>query len=281
MSSKSLERIGLCVALLGVFAGKAFAKNPDPVHALLFAPELLMHHRQEIGLTDRQIEQIRTRVETVGPKAQQYQQRMSQAMGQLAELLAADKVDEEAALKQLDEVFAAEKDLKYLHFRLMIQIRNELTAKQRQVAEKLRRTPESAEGLEQRLRAKISRIEEEVHARAEAGQPPFDVVGMMQKFPELMDNGQVQEAEALLDRVIGMLGLNSGNGANQGKPAGLPSRIAAKIQQVQQRAQKMQTNGEDVSEIQKLMNQLAPLMKQGKTEDAEKHIDQALKLTRE
>ena len=47
---------------------------------------------------------------------------------------------------------------------------------------------------------------------AETGDPPFDAVGLMQKFPELMQNGQVQQAEALLDRVSKMLGLEKAGG---------------------------------------------------------------------
>jgi hypothetical protein len=200
-------------------------------------------------------------------------------MGQLAELLSAEKVDEEAALKQLDEVLAVEKDQKQLHLRLMIQIRNELNPEQRKIAATIDRGPQSTDGLEQRLQAKLARIEKEVQRRAEAGQPPFDVVGLMQKFPELMQHGQVKEAEALLDRVSAMLGLNLPERApGTPQPDGPLGQLAAKIQQVQQGAEKIQQNGEDVSKIQGLMDKVGPLLQQGKAAEAEKLVDEVLKL---
>lgn len=268
----------LCITLITAWAGMAMAD--DPIHALLFPPELLIQHRAQIGLTDQQVEQIRGRLEEAGPKVQEHQIRLNKAMGRLAELLSAEKVDEDTTLKQLDEVLAIEKHLKTAHLRIMIQIRNELTAQQRQVATQIRRTSQSNEGLEQRLKAKLARIEQEVQARAQAGQPPFDAVGLMQKFPELMQNGQVNEAEALLDRVIAILGLEKGDDAEkQRNLAGPPEKLAKKIRQIQQRAQQMAQSGEDVSEIQGLMKKLGPLIQQGNIEDAEKLIDQALELT--
>ena len=219
----------LCVALLAVCPGKLMADDPvgDPIRAHLFPPELLVHHRAEIGLTDQQVEKIRDRVEEVGPKVQQHQTRLNGAMGKLAKLLAASKVDEEAALKQLDEVLAIEKELKHMHFRVMIQIRNELNTEQQKIAAKLDRSPQHAKGLEQRLKAKIARIEKEIRSRAQAGKPPRDVIDMMQKFPKLMQKGQVKEAEALLDNVLKSLGLKDTDKAtDKPKSAGSQSSRA-------------------------------------------------------
>jgi len=271
----------LCVLLMTMCANMALAESPadNPVQALLFSPEVLIHHRQEIGLSDEQVERIHARLEEAGPGAQEQQMRVNKAMGQLAELLSAEKVDEEAALKQLDEVLVIEKEQKQLHLRLMIQIRNELNPEQRKIAATINRSPQSTAGLEQRLQAKVARIEKEVQRRAEAGQPPFDVVGLMQKFPELMQNGQVEEAEALLDRVSAMLGLNRPERApGKPQPADPLRQLAAKIQQVQQGAEKMQQNGKDVSQIQDLMDKVGPLLQQGKAAEAEKLVDEVLKL---
>ena len=201
----------LCVALVAMSAHWASAEDhsQDPLHALLFPPELLFQHRAELGLSDQQIEQIRVRLEQVGPKAQEQQTRLNKATRQLAELLSAETIHEESALKQVDDVLTIENELKQLHLRLMIQIRNVLTAKQRQIAASFQQSPQDAQVRQQRLQAKVSRIERAVQSRAEAGQPPFEVVELMQKFPEFMQNGQVNEAEALLDRVIAMLNLGN------------------------------------------------------------------------
>ena len=46
-------------------------------------------------------------------------------------------------------------------------------------------------------------------------------------------------------------------------------------------AQQMQQNGQDVLPIQKLMQQVGPLLQQGRTEEAEKLIVEAMKLAGE
>ena len=145
-------------------------------------------------------------------------------MGKLAKLLAASNVDEEAALKQLDEVLALEKTVKHIHLRVMIQIRNELSAEQQKIAAKIKRRPQRTKGLEQRLKAKIARIEKEVQSRAQAGKPPRDVIELMQQLSGLMQKGQVKEAEALLDRVIKLLGLkNKDKSTDKPEPKGTQS----------------------------------------------------------
>ena len=208
----------LCIALLVTGSGVGLAQRPhgDPVHAHLFSPEELMQHRAEIGLTDQQLEKIRTRVEGAGPRVQQHQAGLQDAMDKLMQLLAADEVNEEAALKQLDAIHEIEGKVKRAHMRIMIQIRNELTAEQRQIAAKLKprqvatnsvQNPQPDEGFDQRMKSKIARIKEEVQRLAHAGQPPLDVVELMQQVPALMQQGQVTEAEALLDRALKLLDL--------------------------------------------------------------------------
>ncbi len=218
----------LCIALFSVCPGLLIADDPagDPLHEHLFPPNLLMQHRVEIGLTHQQVETIRARVEEVGPKMQQRQTRINDAMGKLAQLLAVEKVDEEAALKQLDEVLAIEKELKHMHFRVMIQIRNELNTEQQKIAAKLDRSPQHAKGLEQRLKAKIARIEKAVQSRAQAGRPPLDVIDLMQKLPKFMQKGQVKEAEALLDRALKLLGVKDADKATDKPQPGSPSSRA-------------------------------------------------------
>jgi spore coat protein H len=62
------------------------------------------------------------------------------------------------------------------------------------------------------------------------------------------------------------------------RPSGMTPQLAAKIRQVEQRARQMQQNGQDIRPIQRVMNRLAPLIQQGKSAEAEKVINEALKL---
>lgn len=62
---------------------------------------------------------------------------------------------------------------------------------------------------------------------------------------------------------------------------GPPPTIIAKIQRIMRGAEQMQRNGKDVLPIQKIMQQVGPLLQQGKLEEAEKLIEEALKLVGE
>ena len=56
-----------------------------------------------------------------------------------------------------------------------------------------------------------------------------------------------------------------------------PESLRAKMQQVQQLAQKMHEDGKDLSEIQPLMEQVQPLMRDGKFKEAEAALDRVIK----
>ncbi len=127
------------VLVVGQVAAQGVA--PDPLASLVFPPELLMRHRAELGLTDEQVASIRGRHEQLGSKTQTHQRRLQAAVGRLAKLLSAEQVDEQAALEQLGQVLGAEQELKRAQLRLMIQIRNQLTAEQRQIAAQLSSPP--------------------------------------------------------------------------------------------------------------------------------------------
>ena len=65
------------------------------------------------------------------------------------------------------------------------------------------------------------------------------------------------------------------------RPGGPPPQLVEKIKQLQRAAAQMQRNGQDVRPIQKLMQQVGPRLEQGRPEEAEKLINEALKLAGE
>ena len=67
----------------------------------------------------------------------------------------------------------------------------------------------------------------------------------------------------------------------QHRPLGPPPQLVAKIQRIQKRAEEMQRAGQDVSPIAKLMQRVGPAVQVGKFDEAEKIIDEALKLVGE
>jgi hypothetical protein len=62
------------------------------------------------------------------------------------------------------------------------------------------------------------------------------------------------------------------------RPPGPPPQLVAKIQLVQKRAEEMQRAGQDVTPIARLMQRVGPAIQAGKAEEAEKIIDEVLKL---
>jgi CotH kinase protein len=72
---------------------------------------------------------------------------------------------------------------------------------------------------------------------------------------------------------------NPGNRPKQSRrPEGPHPQIVRKIQRIQRGAEKMQRDGEDVLPVQQLMQKVGPLLDQGKMKEAEKLIDEVLKL---
>lgn len=272
----------LVAAIVGCAAANTLGQAPEQpptkqIEELLIRPDVVFRHRDKLGVSDEQWERIRATIEEAGSVAESLQAKTNQAMGKLAELLSSDSVAEEAALEQLDQVLAAEKEQKRLHMKIMVRLRNELTAEQRKVAEQLQRSEYPAEGREQRLKDKITRIQDAMQARARAGQRPTEVIAQMQKFPELMQAGQVNEGEALLDRVMEMLELKPEDAESHPKP-GLPENagLPEKIRRMQEHAQKVAQKRGDLSHIQKLMQQVESLMQQNQPAEAEQLLDKAL-----
>jgi spore coat protein CotH/Spy/CpxP family protein refolding chaperone len=214
----------LCMILMTACPAFTVAQQPtgDPLQQLLLSPERLIAHRADIGLSNRQVQQIQHRAETQGPELQALRQRANAAMERLVELLSADRVDEAATVKQMDQFLAIEKDQKLRHLQIMIQVRNELTEAQRLAAMKIGQAPISPESPERRLKAKLSMIEAEVHSRTTNGQPPTDVVDLMRKFPALMQSGRLREADALLDQVLRTLTLNKVETTQPERPPARP-----------------------------------------------------------
>ena len=215
MRTAKLASPCLCILLLVVASDRGAAQQQagDPLQRLLVSPDELMRHREEIGLTDEQIERIHVLLQKVEPEFRELDKRARDSMDRLAELLSKEELDEDATRKQLDHFLEIQKEQQRRHLWTMIQIRNELTPEQCQTATRILQTQHSAEDLERRLREKLARIETTMRSRAQAGPPPPEVVSLMQNFPVLMQNGRTREAEQLLDRVIGTLGLD-----REGKP---------------------------------------------------------------
>jgi Spy/CpxP family protein refolding chaperone len=122
----------LFVASSLVFAPIAVAQQgADAIGDNLFAPELVMQHQQEIGLSDTQRSAIIADISRAQPMATELQWKLQREVTALAALIKVESIDEEKMLAQLDRVLAAEREIKRVQLTLLVRIKNKLTPEQR------------------------------------------------------------------------------------------------------------------------------------------------------
>jgi len=133
-------RISL-IAALALLAAAAGAQQPpqapqpgqppdDPLARVLFPPELVMQHQQDIALRAEQRATITKAIQEFQTRVVDLQWRMQDQSQRLATLLDKPTVDQAAALAQVDEVLGVEREVKRAHIALLIQIKNTLSAEQ-------------------------------------------------------------------------------------------------------------------------------------------------------
>ena len=122
------------LALVAVAAGQAQQQPQqppdDPIARVLFPPELVMQHQQDIGLRAEQRASITKAIQDFQAKVVDLQWRLQEQSQRLATLLGKPAVDQAAALAQVDEVLGVEREIKRAHITLLIQIKNALSAEQ-------------------------------------------------------------------------------------------------------------------------------------------------------
>ncbi len=106
------------------------APQDDPLARVLFPPELVMQHQQDIALRAEQRATITKAIQDFQTKVVDLQWRMQDQAQRLAAQLDKPVVDQAAALAQVDEVLGVEREVKRAHLTLLIQIKNALSAEQ-------------------------------------------------------------------------------------------------------------------------------------------------------
>jgi len=136
-----VKALRLClIPALVLFAVAAPAQQPqgpqllrpdeDPLARVLFPPELVMQHQQDIALRPEQRTAITKAIQDFQTKVVDLQWRMQDQSQRLVTLLDKPAVDQAATLAQVDEVLGVEREVKRAHITLLIQIKNTLSAEQ-------------------------------------------------------------------------------------------------------------------------------------------------------
>jgi hypothetical protein len=137
LTFRSLVLILLLTAVLGGQPVRAdyeldpgAAAGSDPIARLLYPPEALLGHAQELGLDETQRKAIRSDVVTAQKKFLDAQLDMQGASEELQRLLQERPVNESKALAAADQVMGLERTIKRTHLALLIHLKNMLTPAQ-------------------------------------------------------------------------------------------------------------------------------------------------------
>jgi len=135
------------------------------------------------------------------------------------------------------------------------------------------------------LVAKVHRLQQAIQQRQREGKDVRPVAELMQGFEALLQGGKLSEAEARVDHAFGLLGeqLSPGDRVPNPprealSPADRPESIRRKMQRASELAKQWQRDGKDLTPVARVMNQLDPLLRQGKFKAAEAVLDRGLSL---
>ncbi len=128
-----LVTLSLLILLNGmIFAQSPSSAAPDEIAQNLFTPDLVLKYRQDIGLDDAQSRALKELVQKAQSRFVDLQWDMQAEAGKLTQLLHAQKIDEAAALAQVDKVLGMEREIKKAQISLLVRIKNLLTPAQQQ-----------------------------------------------------------------------------------------------------------------------------------------------------
>jgi Spy/CpxP family protein refolding chaperone len=124
--------------------GTPMAMPRDPVAEQLFPPELVMDHQSAIGLTDAQRQTLIRELQRLQTEVIPLQFEIRSTSEGLVELLAGDRVAEEQAVARAGRLMELERQVKLEHLKLLVRIKNLLTADQQRQLEARRPRPGAA-----------------------------------------------------------------------------------------------------------------------------------------
>jgi Spy/CpxP family protein refolding chaperone len=192
--------------------GPAATAPTDPVAETLFDPELILHHGDDIGLTDEQREFLLAELHKAQDHFSELNQKSQKESEALATLLKKNPLDEPAVLSQFDTLMELERVTKRAHLTLMLTLKKKLKPEQQAKLQEIKqqraliiartgRPPDPHAALVE----KMKKVEAGVQKWIDAGRDPSAVGELMQTFDGLTKQGKFKAAEKLIDRALQLL----------------------------------------------------------------------------
>ena len=144
-------RRALAVTLVAIAlgAGMLQAQVPkdgdDPLARLLFDPQLVLKHAQELALQPAQRTTIIGAIKEAQADLLDLQLQMAERHQDLVKAMEATRVDEGASLALADKVMGLERDMKRKQLQLLIRIKNALTREQQDRLQEWKKAGEKPE----------------------------------------------------------------------------------------------------------------------------------------
>jgi Spy/CpxP family protein refolding chaperone len=114
--------------------GAETSNGPDPLRDVLPQVDVVMAHQDALGLSEAQKNAIRASVMSAQGRFATAQHNLEDAVAKMVEILRPGRVDQTRVLAQLDVVLAREREIKRTQLTLMVEIKNELTPAQQEMA---------------------------------------------------------------------------------------------------------------------------------------------------
>jgi Spy/CpxP family protein refolding chaperone len=111
---------------------------PDPMHDVMFPPDMILGHSRQLNLTEDQKAYMRAEIQKTSTSFNELQWNLQDQMELLHEMMKAPSVVEEQVLGQLNRVLDIEREIKRLHFGLAVRLKNKLTPTQQEQLQTLR-----------------------------------------------------------------------------------------------------------------------------------------------
>jgi hypothetical protein len=127
-------RIPFLLVFLSLISSVVLAEGPpgkkDVFKGKLFAPNIILEHQDELGLTKEQFTAIKTAVVEVQANIAEHEWDLREAYMQTLASLDESPIDEEKVLKSVEKALLAENQVKQLQVRMLIRLRMLLTDEQ-------------------------------------------------------------------------------------------------------------------------------------------------------
>lgn len=142
MSKRHSLRIPFLLVCLGLMSSAVLAQGlpgkKDVFKGKLFAPNIILEHQDELGLTKDQFTAIKAAVVEVQASVAEHEWDLREAYMKTLASLDETPIDEEQVLENVDAALLAENQVKKLQVRMLIRLRKLLTDEQVEYLQALR-----------------------------------------------------------------------------------------------------------------------------------------------